>query len=108
MADVFQILADPTRRRLLESLREGDRSVNELVRVSKISQPGVSKQLRILHEAGLVVAHRDGRQRIYSLRAEPLRSAAEWLRFYERHWEDRLDALETMFQREPKKGGSKR
>jgi len=108
VADVFRILADPTRRRMLESLRHRDRSVNELVEEIDISQPGVSKQLRTLHEAGLVTVRRLGRQRIYSLRAAPLRSASQWLRFYESHWEQSLDALEEMFQSKPKSGRKER
>jgi len=81
---------------MLESLRKSDRSVSELVREIHICQPGISKQLRTLHEAGLVTVRREGRQRIYSLRAEPLKQAAAWLRFYEQHWDESLNALETL------------
>jgi DNA-binding transcriptional ArsR family regulator len=73
MADVFEILADPTRRRLVEALRTGERSVNELVEVVEIGQPGVSRQLGILQEARFVRVRPDGRRRLYALRPERFR-----------------------------------
>jgi DNA-binding transcriptional ArsR family regulator len=90
----FDVLAEPTRRRILDLLRETERPVNELVTELRISQPGVSKHLRVLREAGLVEARTDAQRRIYSVRPEPLAEIDEWLRPYRRLWAGRLDALE--------------
>lgn len=97
MPDVFHLLADPTRRELLEALRTGERSVTQLVDVIRISQPGVSKQLRILKDAGLVQVRREGRQRIYSIRGVPLRDASDWLQHYEQFWEGGLRRMDSLF-----------
>ena len=93
MADVFEILADPTRRRLVEALRSGEHSVGELVEVVDIGQPGVSRQLAILEEARFVRVRPDGRRRLYSLRPEPFRELDEWTRRYRDLWTARLDRL---------------
>lgn len=77
--DVFAALADPTRRRLLEALAPGERSVNDLVRGVDIEQPGVSRHLRILQEAGFVTVRPDGQRRWYSLRTEPFEALAKWM-----------------------------
>jgi DNA-binding transcriptional ArsR family regulator len=90
----FEILAEPTRRRILDLLRERERPVGELVDHLALSQPGVSKHLRVLREAGLVEARHDAQRRFYGLRAEPLVEVDEWLEPYRRFWTDRLDALE--------------
>lgn len=90
----FEILADPTRRRILDLLRERERSVGELVAALDASQPGVSKHLRVLREAGLVEARQDAQRRWYGLRAEPLAELDAWLEPYRRLWAGRLDALE--------------
>ena len=90
----FNALADPARRRILELLRERERPVNELVERLKLSQPGVSKHLRVLRKAGLVRVRPDGQQRWYGLRAEPLAELDEWLAPYREFWGGRLDALE--------------
>ena len=92
-ADVFEILADPTRRSLIKALRDGERSVSELVDEVSIDQPGVSKQLRRLHEAGFVDVRPDGQKRLYSLRPEPFRELEEWMQDYRRLWDARLDKL---------------
>lgn len=94
MQTAFDLLADPTRRRLLDQLRMGESSVGELVERLEMSQPAVSKQLRILREAGLAVARIDAQRRIYRLRAEGLREIDEWLAPYRAFWEERLDAME--------------
>ncbi len=91
MPDAFQILADPTRRRLVDALRGGERSVNELVDVVDIGQPGVSRQLAILQEAHFVVVRPEGRRRLYALRPEPFRELDEWMMGYRGMWEARLD-----------------
>jgi DNA-binding transcriptional ArsR family regulator len=97
--DVFQILADPTRRRLVEALRTGERSVNELVDVVDIGQPGVSRQLAILQDAQFVVVRPEGRRRLYALRPEPFRELDEWMMGYRHMWEARLDRFATELDR---------
>src|SRR3981081_233818 len=89
--DVFEILGDPTRRRLVEALRTGERSVSELVEAVDIGQPGVSRQLAILEEAGFVRVRPDGRRRLYALRPEPFRELDDWTRRYRDLWEGGLD-----------------
>jgi DNA-binding transcriptional ArsR family regulator len=91
---MFEVLAEPNRRRILDLLRDGDRSVGDLVGELAISQPGVSKHLRVLREAGLVDVKIDAQRRVYRLRAEPLREVDEWLAPYRAAWRDRLDTLE--------------
>ncbi|MFC7328840.1 ArsR/SmtB family transcription factor [Marinactinospora rubrisoli] len=93
-AAAFQALSDPTRLRILDLLRDHPRYVGELVEELAISQPRVSKHLRVLREAGLVTAHPDAQQRRYELRTEPLADLDAWLAPYRRLWNDRLDALE--------------
>jgi DNA-binding transcriptional ArsR family regulator len=94
MATTFEVLAEPTRRRILDLLRERERSVGELVSRLTISQPGVSKHLRVLREAGLVEVRTDAQRRWYGLRPEPLSEVDVWLEPYRRFWAQRLDALE--------------
>jgi len=94
MATTFEILAEPTRRHILDLLCERERSVGELVDVLALSQPGVSKHLRVLREAGLVVVRQDAQRRVYAVNAAPLAEVAEWLEPYRRLWAGRLDALE--------------
>ena len=89
--DVFEILGDPTRRRLVEALRSGERSVTELVELVDIGQPGVSRQLAILEEARFVRVRPDGRRRLYALRPEPFRELESWTSRYRDLWEARLD-----------------
>jgi DNA-binding transcriptional ArsR family regulator len=90
----FAIVAEPTRRRILDLLRERARSVGELVAELGLSQPGVSKHLRVLREAGLVGVRRDAQRRWYELRTEPLRELDDWLEPYRVFWSERLDDLE--------------
>jgi DNA-binding transcriptional ArsR family regulator len=90
----FEVMAEPTRRRILDLLLERPRSVGELVQRLALSQPGTSKHLRVLREAGLVRVHRDAQRRMYELRPEPLAELDAWLQPYRRLWADRLDALE--------------
>lgn len=87
----FQILADPSRRRVLDALRRGERQVNDLVEEVGIHQSGVSRHLRILHEAGFVAMRPDGQRRLYSLTPEPFRELDDWLAQYRQFWEARLD-----------------
>jgi DNA-binding transcriptional ArsR family regulator len=90
----FEVLVDPTRRRILDLLREGERSVGDLVAALALSQPGVSKHLRVLREAGFVAVRRDAQRRWYGLNPAPLAEVDDWLQPYRRLWADRLDALE--------------
>jgi DNA-binding transcriptional ArsR family regulator len=98
IADVFEVLADPTRRRLIQVLRVGEHSVNDLVKVVEINQPGVSKQLRVLHEAGFVKVRPDRQRRLYSLRAEPFRELDSWMEDYRHLWEERFDRLAAQLE----------
>jgi DNA-binding transcriptional ArsR family regulator len=91
---VFEVLAEPNRRKILDLLREDERAVGDIVSALGISQPGVSKHLRVLRDAGLVEVRTRAQQRLYRLRAEPLREIDEWLTPYRAAWRDRLDALE--------------
>lgn len=93
VADVFEVLADPTRRRIIRALRTGERSVTELVDEVDIHQPGVSKQLRLMHEAGFVQVRQDAQRRLYSLRPEPFRELEDWMNDYRQIWEARFDKL---------------
>lgn len=99
MADVFQVLADPTRRRIVEELRRGERSVGELVAVVDIGQPGVSRQLAILEDADFVSMRPDGRRRLYSLRPQPFRELSQWVTGYRAIWEPRLDRMGAELER---------
>jgi DNA-binding transcriptional ArsR family regulator len=91
--DAFQTLADPTRRRIVETLRHGEQQVNDLVARAGIHQSGVSRHLRILHEAGFVASRPDGQRRLYSLEHKPFRELDRWLAPYRDLWEARLDRL---------------
>lgn len=97
----YMALAEPHRRQILDLLRDGERSVNDLVARLKISQPGVSKHLRVLRQAGLVGVRPEGRQRWYGLRPQPLAEVDEWLEPYRAYWSDRLDALERHLEENP-------
>lgn len=89
--DTFQTLADPSRRRVVDALARGERQVNDIVDEVGIHQSGVSRHLRILHEAGFVTMRPDGQRRLYSLRPEPFRELEGWLAKYRGLWEGRLD-----------------
>jgi DNA-binding transcriptional ArsR family regulator len=90
----FEVLAEPNRRHILDLLRLGDRPVGELVDRLHVSQPAVSKHLRVLRAAGLVEVRADAQRRIYRLRTAPLQAVDAWLEPYRRLWEARLDLLE--------------
>ena len=98
MATSFELLADPTRRRVLDALRAGERSVGELVEQLKMSQPAISKQLRVLREAGLASVRVDAQRRIYRLDPSGLREVDEWLAPYRAFWDERLDAMERTLE----------
>ena len=101
----FDVLAEAHRRSILDLLRDSERSVGELVDVLGVSQPAVSKHLRVLREAGLVTARSDAQRRLYRLRPEPLRVIDEWLAPYRRLWSASLDALERHLDAMPDGGG---
>jgi DNA-binding transcriptional ArsR family regulator len=97
----YAALAEPHRRQILDLLRAGERSVGDLVARLKLSQPGVSKHLKVLREAGLVEVRPDGKRRWYGLRAQPLAEVDAWLEPYRAFWSDRLDALERHLEENP-------
>jgi DNA-binding transcriptional ArsR family regulator len=90
---VFEIVAEPTRRRILDLLLTGERPVGDLVADLGMSQPGVSRHLRVLREAGLVTSRTDAQRRLYSVNPEPLAELDEWLAPYRRLWARSLDRL---------------
>jgi DNA-binding transcriptional ArsR family regulator len=100
MASTFELVAEPRRRNILDLLRERERSVGELVEQIGLSQPGVSKHLRALREAGLVEVRRDAQRRWYRLQPQPLEEIDSWLRPYREFWAGRLDALEEHLAKE--------
>jgi DNA-binding transcriptional ArsR family regulator len=94
--DVFNAIAEPRRRELLDQLADGERSVNELVERLGLTQPLVSKHLRVLREVGAVRVRDDGRRRMYSVDAGALKPIHDWVSNYERIWSERFDALDTV------------
>jgi DNA-binding transcriptional ArsR family regulator len=92
-------LADPTRRRIVELLADGERSAGELAAQFRTSRPGVSRHLRVLREHGLVRAREEGQRRLYSLDPAPLAELDSWLARYRPFWANRLDALDTELTR---------
>jgi DNA-binding transcriptional ArsR family regulator len=105
---VFETLADPTRRRIVEVLGSGEHPVHELVEAVDIHQSGVSRHLRILHEAGFVRVRAEGQERLYSLRAEPFRELDRWIRQYRDLWEARLDRFGAELERRQRARAAKR
>ncbi len=95
----FAALADPTRREILIHLAEQDASVGELADKFPISQPAVSRHLKVLEDAHLVEKRIDRQRRISHIRAEPLREALEWIKRYERFWEDKLDRMDEVIRK---------
>ncbi len=87
---VLDVIADPTRRRILDAVRDTECSVNDLVEQVGMHQPGVSRHLKVLRDAGLVEVRRDAQRRMYRLRAEPLAELDAWLEPYRSHWAGRL------------------
>lgn len=94
MATTFEVLAEPRRREILDLLRDRERLVGELAGRLDLTQPAVSKHLRVLREAGLVGVRQDAQRRWYRLRPQPLAEVDAWLEPYRRLWSDSLDALE--------------
>lgn len=94
--DAFNAVAEPKRRQILDLLVNGERSVNDLVTLLGLAQPQVSKHLRVLREVGLVDVRDDGRQRLYRLNGHALKPIHDWIKNYERLWNDRFEALDEL------------
>jgi DNA-binding transcriptional ArsR family regulator len=99
VSTAFEVVAEPSRRRILEVLRDGERPVGDLVAELTLSQPAVSKHLRVLRDAGLVEVRADAQRRLYRLIPEPLVEIDEWLTPFRESWARRLDALEAHLDR---------
>ncbi|MFD6097805.1 ArsR/SmtB family transcription factor [Nocardiopsis flavescens] len=95
MTGVLEVVAEPHRRRILDLLLEGEKSAGEIVAALPLSQPGVSKHLKVLKDAGLVTVRQQARLRLYRLRPGPLREIDVWLAPFRDAWNERLDALES-------------
>ena len=106
MATAFEVLAEPNRRRILDLLRERERPVGDLVGGLGVSQPAVSKHLRVLRDAGLVEARVDAQHRVYRLQPEMLREVDRWLAPYRALWSGSLDRLERQLDEMEEQGGS--
>jgi DNA-binding transcriptional ArsR family regulator len=98
--DVFQAIADPTRRRILDLLGDGERPVTELARQFDVTLSAISQHMRVLRDAGLVRMRPAGRERLYRLSADPLREVSEWVGHHERFWRDKLAALGDHLEKE--------
>jgi DNA-binding transcriptional ArsR family regulator len=96
--DAFNAVAEPRRRQILDALADGESRVNDLVAVLEISQPQVSKHLKVLREVGLVQVRDEGRARIYRLDGRSLKPIHDWVSNYERMWSDRFDALDEVLE----------
>ena len=96
--DVFQAIADPNRRRILQILGQGEQSVVELTRHFQVSRPAISKHLRILREAALVRETKVGKYTYYRFAPEPLETVVEWMKTFDRFWSDNLDSLKQLLE----------
>ena len=99
LSAVFSALADPTRRAILARLTEGDATVAELAAPFRVSQPAISKHLKVLEQAGLISRSRRATARLSHLEAEPLREATEWLARYQGYWDESYERLDTLLAR---------
>jgi DNA-binding transcriptional ArsR family regulator len=102
----FSALADPTRRAILARLALGEATVGELAEPFAVSLPAISRHLRVLESAALIVRERQGQHRVCRLQPQPLANAAEWLDFYRRFWGDAFDRLDAHLKRNPRKGST--
>lgn len=103
LSDTFAALADPTRRAILARVSLGETSVSELARPFDMSLPAISKHLKVLERAGLIVRGREAQWRPCRLKAEPLQKAADWFNEYRHHWETQLDALDSYLEKKHRK-----
>ncbi len=97
-ADAFNAVAEPRRREILDLLAGGERPVNDLVEMLGLSQPQVSKHLRVLREVGVVEVRVEGRQRVYTLNGPALKPIHDWVKNYERSWSERFDDLDAVLE----------
>ena len=97
-ADAFNAVAEPRRRQILDTLADGERSVNELVRVLGLAQPQVSKHLRVLREVDAVEVRAEGRQRLYRLNGHALKPIHDWVKAYEQSWSERFEQLDVVLE----------
>ena len=97
--DVFHAIADPTRRRIMDLLAQGEQPVKDLAASFSVTRPAISQHLRVLRDAGLVAERRSGRERRYSLTAEPLREVDAWVTRYARFWQAKLESLGRYLER---------
>jgi DNA-binding transcriptional ArsR family regulator len=105
-ADVFNAVAEPRRREILDVLSSGERPVNDLVQALGIAQPQVSKHLRVLRLVGVVDVRDDGRQRLYRVNGRALKPIHDWVQAYERSWSERFDRLDALLEElKPEDGG---
>ena len=105
-SDVFNAVAEPQRRHILDLLAQGEQPVNEVARLLHMGQPQVSKHLRVLKEVGLVSVRGSGKQRLYTLNGKALKPILDWVKPFEQMWSERLDRLDDLLE-ELKKGGTK-
>jgi DNA-binding transcriptional ArsR family regulator len=96
--DAFNAVAEPRRREILDALAGGERPVNDLVRELGLAQPQVSKHLRVLREVGAVDVRGEGRQRLYRLNGHALKPIHDWVKNYERSWDERFDRLDVVLE----------
>jgi DNA-binding transcriptional ArsR family regulator len=97
-ADAFNAVAEPRRRQILDVLADGERPVNDIVAELALTQPQVSKHLRVLREVGVVDVRNEGRQRLYRLNGQALKPIHDWVKAYERTWSERFDALDAVLE----------
>jgi DNA-binding transcriptional ArsR family regulator len=100
-ADVFNAIADPTRRAILDLLRQGELPVKQIAQPFPMSLPAISQHLSVLCEVGLVIQRKEGRQRLYRLNPEPLRQVSNWVNHYEQFWQEKLDVLGNYLEDNP-------
>ena len=110
-SDAFNAVAEPRRRQILDLLARGERSVNDVAKALRLKQPQASKHLRVLREVGLVTVRGDGQQRLYTLNAAALKPVHDWVKAFERFWNesfDRLDEYLRELQKKEKKHGERK
>ena len=105
-ADTFNAIAEPRRREILDALADGERPVNDLVALLGMTQPQVSKHLRVLREVGAVDVREDGRQRLYRLNGPALKPVHDWVQSYAHLWQERFDALDDVLDDLKHQGGT--
>jgi DNA-binding transcriptional ArsR family regulator len=100
-ADIFQAIADPTRRALLARLKDGEQPMKQLASAFEMTLPAISQHLQVLSAAGLVTQRKVGRQRLYRLNPVPLKQVSDWVMDYEQFWHEKLDALGNFLGENP-------